>query len=65
MQAGRVDLMEFVESLIALLCSLSFGLLIEWVLLRSFFKLMGRSNQANSAAQRLSSDGVQTRQLAT
>jgi hypothetical protein len=34
--------MELVESLTALLCSFLFGLLIEWVLLRCLFKLIGK-----------------------
>ena len=37
--------MEFVESLTALLGSFLFGLLIEWVLLRGLFKLIGKQSQ--------------------
>jgi hypothetical protein len=37
--------MEFVESLTALLCSFLFGLLIELLLLRALFKLIGKRPQ--------------------
>ena len=37
--------MEFVESLTALLCSFLSGLLVEWVLLRGLFKLMGKQTE--------------------
>lgn len=44
--------MEFVESLIALLCSFLFGLLIEWVFLRGLFKLMAKQPPKRMPAAR-------------
>jgi len=45
--------MEFVESLTTLLSSFLLGLLLEWVLLRGLFKLIGKQPQETLSAREI------------
>ena len=52
MEVGK-GRMEFVESLTTLLSSFLLGLLLEWVLLRGLFKLIGKQPQETLSAREI------------